>query len=172
MERTYLLQQKDGFPQALREGKLVKIPQDLRLLFRLPRTPEVEPLLQAGALDLSLYPQGRPVPGIIEAERFEGSYVCLLVSFPNFPPEMLLSRVGKVYIVFPEESGVLIPQRAVAFRNRGEGVFLVTGGDVRFRPVEGRPVDATRYLVTRGLQPGELIMENAQIAEEGRLRVW
>jgi hypothetical protein len=132
----------------------------------------VEPLLQAGALDLSLYPQGRPVPGIIEAERFEGSYVCLLVSFPNFPPEMLLSRVGKVYIVFPEESGVLIPQRAVAFRNRGEGVFLVTGGDVRFRPVEGRPVDATRYLVTRGLQPGELIMENAQIAEEGRLRVW
>ncbi len=85
---------------------------------------------------------------------------------------MLLSRVGEVYIFFPEQSGVLIPQRGVAFRNRREGVFLVTGGEVLFRPVEGKPVDAERYLVTKGLKPGELIMADAQIAEEGRLRIW
>jgi hypothetical protein len=172
MERTYLLQQKDGFPRARGEGKLVKIPQDLRLLFRLPRSPRVESLLRSGTLNLSFHREGRPVAGVIETERFEGSYVCLLVSFPNFPPEMLLSRVGEVYIFFPEQSGVLIPQRGVAFRNRREGVFLVTGGEVLFRPVEGKPVDAERYLVTKGLKPGELIMADAQIAEEGRLRIW
>ena len=172
MGRTYLLQRKDGFPRASPEGKLVKIPQDLRLLFRLPRTPEVERILQSGTLALSLYREGRPVEGVVQAERFEGSYVCLLLSFPNFPREALLSRVEKVYIFFPEESGVLIPQGAVAFRQRREGVFLITGGEVRFRPVEGKPVDASRYLVTKGLQPGDLVMENAQIAEEGRLRIW
>ncbi len=172
MERAYLLQKRNGFPKASREGKMVRIPQDLRLLFRLPRTPEVEKMLESDSLSLSLQRNERPVEGTVQAERFEGSYVCLLLSFPSFPREVLLSRVGKVYLFFPEETGVLIPQSAVDFRNRREGVYLVTGGSVTFRPVQGKPVDASRYLVVQGLQPGELVMENAQIAEEGRLRIW
>jgi len=112
------------------------------------------------------------VEGVVQAERNEGSYVCVMLSFPNFPREALLSRVEKVYLFFPEEPGVLIPQSAVDLRNRREGVYIVTGGTVYFREIRGKPVDASRYLVTQGLQPGELVMKNAQIAEEGRLRIW
>ncbi len=172
MERAYLLQRKVGFPKAPPGGRMVKIPQDLRLLFRLPRTPEVERMLRSEILSLALEREGRPVEGVVQAERNEGSYVCVMLSFPNFPREALLSRVEKVYLFFPEEPGVLIPQSAVDLRNRREGVYIVTGGTVYFREIRGKPVDASRYLVTRGLRPGELVMENAQIAEEGRLRIW
>ncbi len=153
-------------------GKLVYQPQDLRCIAYLPRTPAVEEEVRRGRVKVRLVSGDRPVMMDIRAHQSYGVREKVYGTLPVFPPGMLPGRRLAVILLGREQEGTAVPEGAVAFVGGRQVVFVVTGSELRFRDVHGTPLPGKRFLITEGLAVGELVLENAEGAREGRVKLW
>ena len=64
------------------------------------------------------------------------------------------------------------PESAVTLRDRKKMTFLVTGDRSVAVEVTGIPVSGKRFLVKKGLEPGDLVIASGADAAEGEVRIW
>ncbi len=153
-------------------GKLVYQPQDLRCIAYLPRTPAVEEEVRRGRVKVRLASGDRPVMMEIRAHQSYGVREKVYGTLPVFPPVILAGRRLAVILLGREQEGTAVPEEAVAFVGGRQVVYVVTGSELRLRDVHGTPLPGKRFLITEGLAVGELVLENAEGAREGRVKLW
>jgi hypothetical protein len=101
-----------------------------------------------------------------------GTLAKVLLKVPWFPPRVLMSRKYRLLVQTGETSGVAIPEAAVAVREGKRGVYVLKGAESVFTEVEGRVIDASKFLVISGLRLGDAVIAEAENAREGRVRLW
>jgi len=153
-------------------GKVIPLPQDLRLVGYADSHPDLLRDAEKGYLDIKTDPLELPWKSQVRVYRKYGHRVKFYLSLPFFPPQVLLSRKVSYYIYTGERFGASIPETALTLRQGRSGVFRLKGNMVSFYPVEGIPLPEGRIFVEKGLQPGDLILEKAHEAREGRIRFW
>ena len=94
------------------------------------------------------------------------------LSFPFFSSADVLSRKVSYLLHAEDVRGVLIPESAVTLRDRKKMAFLVTGERSIAVEVTGIPVSGKRFLVKKGLEPGDLVIASGADAAEGEVRIW
>jgi len=65
-----------------------------------------------------------------------------------------------------------VPNSAILRKDDRSGVYLVRGTRVVFVPVEGKPADNGKFIITKGISVGDAIVEDASTAREGRIQLW
>jgi len=153
-------------------GKFLPMPQDLRFVAYVTRTPAVDRDVRRNVLSVRTGKDVPPIVAVIRTAKHFGVRTKVYCSLPVFPLELLPRRNEQWILEGAAMTGVVIPQGAVTVRNMREGVFLVTGSSVRFQEVTGLPISERRFLVTEGLVPGALILLSAEGAREGRVKLW
>jgi hypothetical protein len=96
----------------------------------------------------------------------------LYLTLPWFQPEVVLSRKYTLIVEAGMTEGAMVPNSAVMKRKESLGVYMVRGSRVVFKPVEGKPADNGKFLVTKGISVGDAIVEDASTAREGRIQLW
>ena len=153
-------------------GKLVYQPQELRCIAYLPLTPAVAEEIRRGRVKVRLASGDRPVMMELRAHQTYGVREKIYGTLPVFPPGMLPGRRLAVILLGREQEGTAVPEEAVTFTGGRQVVFVVTGSELRLRDVQGIPLPGGRFLVTEGLAAGELVLEKAEGAREGRVKLW
>ncbi|MDI3279894.1 MAG: HlyD family efflux transporter periplasmic adaptor subunit [Bacillota bacterium] len=111
---------------------------------------------------------GRPLEAVVEyASAVWPQRVVFRVA--QEVPELARARQVKVRVVYSQYEGIVIPRRALAFRQGRAGVYLREAGRYRFVPVSVVGGDAERVAVT-GLPVGVrvLLAPPIQSKEKGR----
>jgi hypothetical protein len=101
-----------------------------------------------------------------------GTSAKVLLKIPWFPPQVLMSRKYRLLVQTGETLGVAIPETAVTVKEGKRGVYLLKGAESVFTEVDGRVIDASKFLVVSGLQLGDAVIAEAENAREGRVRLW
>lgn len=153
-------------------GKIVVLPQELRGVVYVPATPSLLRSLREGSLLVLPWEEGQPVKATVRIALEKGLRRKVLCALPLFPVSFVPQRVHSWIIQGSPKRGVRIPQSAVTIRSGRRGVFVVTGAEAVFREVEGTSVSREDFLVTQGLSPGEIVLEDAGRGREGRIKLW
>ena len=153
-------------------GKIVPQPQELRCIVYADVTPSLERDVGSGFVRVKTSLHGWAGRAPVRASRFLGSKVKLYVTLPFFTVENVLSREIRLFLETGERLGVAVPESAVLHRDGNLGVMQLEGNVVRFREIQGRPVEGHRFFVMKGLQPGNIVVTEAQKAKEGKIRLW
>lgn len=153
-------------------GKLIPQPQILRSVFYSPLTDFLTAEVQAGFVEFRLDPLGAPFRGQVRVMEIMGHVMKVYMDMPFFPLSCLRRREITLYIRTGEWRGAEVPESSVVIRQGKKGVFQVRGDRVFFREVKGVPMPENRFLVHSGLNPGNLVLLNGMVGEEGRIRIW
>ncbi len=153
-------------------GKLIHQPQTLRCIMYCPVTDQVRSEVDLGLMEFRLDPLGAPFTGNVRVAELMGHKMKIYMDLPFFPIEMASRRDVTLYVKGGEWSGAEVPESSVVIRHGKRGVFVIRGDRVFFREVTGIPMSGNRFLVQTGLKPGNLVLLNGMVAEEGRIRLW
>jgi hypothetical protein len=153
-------------------GKFLPMPQELRFVAYVTRTPAVDQDVRRNVLSVRMGKDVPPITAVVRTAKHFGVRTKVYCSLPVFPLELLPCRNAQWILEGAAMTGVVVPQEAVTVRNMREGVFLVTGSSVRFQEVMGLPISERRFLVTEGLVPGALVLLSAEKAREGPVKLW
>ncbi len=108
----------------------------------------------------------------VRAVKDLGPTLKIYVTLPFFSARDLVSRNVSFLLHAGEAKGVMIPESAVTVRERKKVVFLITGDRSVAVEVSGRPVSGKRFLVEKGLDPGDLVMIHGTRGFEGDVKIW
>lgn len=153
-------------------GKLIRQPQTLRCIMYCPITDRISCDVDCGHVEFRLDPLGAPFIGAVRVARTMGSKVKLYMDLPFFPLRTVFRRDMTLYVNGGEWRGAEIPESAVVIRQGKRGVFVVRGDRAFFREVTGIPMEGNKFLVQTGLNPGNLVLLNGMVGQEGRIRLW
>lgn len=153
-------------------GKLVPQPQDLRCIAYLDRTPAVERDVKLGFVEIRTESFGKSRRAAVRAFVNAGQKIKVYLTFPFFPPSVLSSRFFACSVMAGDRQGVLLPDTAVLLKDGQLGVLLVKGSVTKFTLVEGFPADEKNFFITKGLQPGSIVVLHADKIKEGVIRLW
>jgi len=153
-------------------GKIISLPQDLRLIGYADVHPALMRDMERGYLDIKTRSMELPWRSRVRVYRQYGHRVKVYLSLPFFPPRMTTSRTVSYSIYTGETFGASIPESALTVREGRSGVFRLKGDRAIFHPVEGVPIPGGRVFVENGLTPGDLILQKGNKAREGRVRFW
>ena len=153
-------------------GKLISQPQELRCVLYADVTPSLQKDIHTGFVRVKTEAHGWPGKAAVRASRFLGTKVKLYLTLPFFPVENVASREISLFIETGEHAGVAVPESSVRYRDGKLGVFQVEGNIVKFKEIEGLPVEGHRFFVQKGLQSGNIVVLDAERAKEGKIRLW
>jgi hypothetical protein len=155
-------------------GKLVRQPQTLRMVAYVYLTEEMKKDLSAKTVMVKMDPLDTPSQADVDVFDSEesGTSAKVLLKIPWFPPQVLMSRKYRLLVQTGETSGVAIPETAVTVREGKRGVYVIKGAESVFREIDGRVIDASKFLVVSGLQLGDAVIAEAEGAKEGSVRLW
>ncbi len=153
-------------------GNLLPQPQELRCVLYADLTPSLERDIRAGFVRVKTGERSWPVRASVRASRFLGAKVKLYLTLPFFPVETALSREIRLLLEAGERIGVAVPESSVFYREGKLGVLQVEGNMVKFKEIQGLPVEGGRFFVQSGLQPGNIVVLDADGAKEGKIRLW
>lgn len=153
-------------------GKLIPQPQELRCVVYADATPSLQKDIQAGFVRVKTEAHGWPGRATVRASRFLGSKVKLYLTLPFFSVENTFSREILLLLEAGERFGASVPESSVFYREGKLGVYKVEGNMVKFKEIEGLPVEGHRFFVQKGLQSGNIVVLDAEKAKEGKIRLW
>lgn len=165
-------QNGDPVQQGEPVGKLIPQPQTLRFIGLVPATENLKRQTDKNRIRLMMDEADTSSPAEISVSMKEGGNIKFLISLPWFTPAVLKNRRGALVIEKGNEDGAVIPASALTKRHGKNGVFLVRGTRVFFREVEGHPLKDGRFIVTKGINIGDALVEDAGSAKEGRIQIW
>jgi hypothetical protein len=155
-------------------GKLVRQPQTLRMMAYVYLTEGMKKDLSSKTIKVKMDPLDTPSQTEVDVWDPEesGTSAKVLLKVPWFPPQVLMSRKYRLLVQIGETSGVAVPEAAVTVREGKQGVYVLKGAESVFTEIEGRVIDASKFLVISGLQLGDAVIAEAEGAREGRVRLW
>jgi hypothetical protein len=153
-------------------GKLVPQPQDLRCIAYLDKTLSLERDMKRGFIDIKTEPYGKSFQAAIRASDNAGQKAKVYITLPFFPPEALTSRSFFCSVLAGDRHGVSLPESAVIVRDGKLGVFMLQGSMTEFTEVEGFPAGEGNFFITKGVDPGNVVVLYANNAKEGVIRLW
>lgn len=155
-------------------GKLVRQPQTLRMVAYVYLTDGMKKELSSKALKVKMDPLDTPSRADVDVCDLpeSGTSAKALLKVPWFPPWVLMSRKYRLLVQTGETSGVAVPEAAVTVREGKRGVYMLDGAESVFTEIEGRVIDASKFLVVSGLRLGDAVIADAESAKEGRVRLW
>lgn len=154
-------------------GKIVYQPQRLKCVAFADLTPELEKDLKDGRIRIKHDPLDLPREIRVRVYKMLGTHkVQIYLDLPFFPLDIIGSRRVSYTLYTGEKAGVIIPESCLVMKNGIEGVYRVKGNYSEFKRVEGMPLDAQNYFVSRGLKPGNLVILKGSKAREGRIKLW
>ena len=153
-------------------GKLISQHQELRCVLYADVTPALQKDIQTGFVRVKTEAHGWPGRAAVRASRFLGTKMKLYLTLPFFSLENVKSREIALFLETGEHVGVAVPESSVRYREGKLGVFQVEGNIVKFKEIEGLPVEGHRFFVQKGLQSGNIVVLNAERAKEGKIRLW
>jgi membrane fusion protein (multidrug efflux system) len=114
------------------------------------------------------------IPGYIDLVDFSvdetTGTVALRAEFPNPDRQLLTGEFVRARIFAGKmNSGIAVPQRAVSVSESGSSVFVIDGaGKAAVRPIETGSLVDGKWIVEKGLQPGDVvILSNLQKLRPG-----
>ena len=155
-------------------GKLVRQPQTLRLVAYVYLTEGMKKELSSKTIKVKMDPLDTPSQAEVDVCDLQesGTSAKVLLKMPWFPTQLLMSRKYRLLVQTGETSGIAIPEAAVTVREGKRGVYVLKGTESVFTEIEGRVIDASKFLVVSGLQLGDAVIAEAEGASEGRVRLW
>lgn len=156
--------------QAL--GKVIEQPQEIRFFGYVDMTGTVPKMLEERHLAVRRHKFDVNLFGDVRFYEVMGGKALVYMDLPWFTEDIITHRTIDLLVEAGRFDGIAVPESSVMRRGGSYGVFVVRGNVARFRPVEGRPIGAGRFLVTRGLAMGEPVIVDAQLAREGRVQLW
>ncbi len=153
-------------------GKLVPQPQELRCVLYTDITPSLERDITAGFVRVKTKRRGWASKAAVRASSFFSSKAKLYLTLPFFTVESALSRKIDLLLESGECLGVVLPESSVLYREGRLGVMQVEGNVVGFKEIKGLPVEGHRFFVQKGLQPGNIVVLDADGAKEGKIKLW
>jgi hypothetical protein len=153
-------------------GKLIPLPQDLRFVGYAKKSGGVADQLRKKRLRVMMDIDDSVSTAPISISNEFNNKIKFLMTMPWFNDEDILSRKYSLIIETSETEGAMIPQKSVGTKDGTQGVYLVRGSRVIFRPIEGAPVRNGKFLVTKGIFIGDTVVEDASNAKEGRIQLW
>jgi putative membrane fusion protein len=155
-------------------GKLVRQPQTLRMVAYVYLTEGMKKELSSKTVKVKM--DALDTPSQAEVDVFDteesGTSAKVLLKIPWFPPQVLMSRKYQLLVQTGETSGIAVPEAAVTVRGGKQGVYVLKGAESVFQEIEGRVIDASKFLVVSGLQLGDAVIADAEDAREGKVRLW
>jgi hypothetical protein len=153
-------------------GKLVPQPQDLRCIAYLDRTVSLERDLKRDFIDIRTEANGKSRRAAVRAFTVIGQKIKVYITLPFFPPSLLATRAFSCSVLTANRRGVSVPDSSVFLRDGKLGVFLVQGRTTEFAEIDGFPVDEYTFFVTRGVEPGSVVVRYADKVREGAVMLW
>ena len=153
-------------------GKLVRQPQELRMIGYVDLTEEMKTCLNANRVMVKMDEMDTSSRALVRVFETYGHKAKVYLNIPWFPPQMLMSRKYSLLAVTGETSGVTVPESAIGVKDGEQGAYVLRGSDSSFVEVKGRPIDGSRFLVTEGLKLGDAVIVDAYGAREGRVQIW
>ena len=153
-------------------GKFIPQPQSLRCVAYVEKSSLGWDPSERDHIDVKRSAADLPFRAEVLAVNDLGPIYKVYLTFPFFSSEEVLSRKVFYLLHAGDVRGVLIPESAVILRDRKKMVFLVTGERSVAIEVNGIPVSGRRFLVEKGLEPGDLVIASAAEADEGEVRIW
>jgi hypothetical protein len=155
-------------------GKLVRQPQTLRMVAYVYLTEGMKKELSSKTVQVKMDPSDTPSQADVDVcdPEESGTSAKVLLKIPWFPPRILMSRKYRLLVQTGETTGVAVPEAAVTSREGKRGVYVLKGAESIFQEVEGRVIDASKFLVISGLQLGDAVIADAEGAREGSVKLW
>jgi hypothetical protein len=153
-------------------GKLVGQPQGLRFIGYAVLTGEMRAILASNDLKVKMDALDTPSRAPVRVYEIMGVAAKIYIDVPWFPMSVLKSRKYCLLAETGEASGVAVPESAIGEKGGRRGVFVLRGAETRFTAVEGRAIGEGRFLATKGLKLGDVVIVNADGASEGRIKLW
>lgn len=153
-------------------GKFIPQPQSLRCVAYLERSALDWNPSKRGHIELKRSASDLPFRAEVRAVNDLGPTLKVYLTLPFFSAKEIVSRKVSYLLHVKDARGVLIPESAVTLRERKKVVFLVTGDRSVAVEVTGVPVSGRRFLVEKGLAPGDLVIASGSDAFEGEVMIW
>lgn len=165
---------KDGMVIGMGQpvGKLIEQPQELRFIGYADVVGNMSGQIKNETLKVKMDGVDTVSTAEIRVSMKTGRRTKLYLTLPWFQPEVVLSRKYTLIVEAGMTEGAMVPNSAVMKRKESMGVYMVRGSRVVFKPVEGKPADNGKFLVTKGISVGDAIVEDASTAREGRIQLW
>ncbi len=154
-------------------GKLIFLPQSPRAIFYLDLTDSLKAALDRGVISIRRDSRGPKWAANVRVfVKYSELRAKVCLDMPYFPIDMVRSREADFLVCSDEDSGLIVPESAVALRSGTYGVFELVGDRLVFRSVAGKPVGGGMFFISSGLRPGNPVVMNAENAEEKRVHLW
>jgi hypothetical protein len=153
-------------------GKLAPQPQDLRCIAYLDKTVSLMQDVKNGFIEIRLKPDDKTWRADVRAYWDTGQKVKVYLTLPFFPASTILTRAFACSVLTGNRRGVTVPESAVILRGGKTGVLMVLGSMTEFTEVEGFPTEGESFFITKGVQPGNLVVLHADKMKEGAVRLW
>jgi len=153
-------------------GKLIPHPQRLRAIAYAGYFPSLNNLARDRKANIKMRKDSFPINADIEAIGQSGSLVKMYLALPFFPLEYVYSREANLFLCMGEKMGVVVPESAVLMRDGKLWVYKVEGDEVFRQQIDGLPLGKGKFMVTKGLKPGEVVVKDISKAREGVIRLW
>jgi hypothetical protein len=155
-------------------GKLIRQPQTLQMVAYVYLTEGMKNELSSKTLKVKMDPLDTPSQADVDVFEPEesGTSAKVLLKVPWFPPRILMSRKYRLLVQTGETAGVAIPEAAVTVKDGKQGVYVIKGSESVFTEIEGRVIDASKFLVISGLGWGDAVIAEAEGVREGRVKLW
>ncbi|MDO4988467.1 MAG: HlyD family efflux transporter periplasmic adaptor subunit [Synergistes sp.] len=153
-------------------GKLIEQPQDLRFIGVVKLRGDMAEQIKRKKMRVLLDKDDTPSYADVRVSMENNGNHKIYLTLPWFPPDYINSRSCRLMLDAGRVQGALVPRSAVTKKKGDVGVYLVRGTRVIFAPVEGKDTDDGKFIVTKGVFPGDTIVERAAEAREGRIQLW
>ena len=171
-----MLKDGDKVKKGAPIGKIVRQPQQLRLVANVILTEGMKKELSSKTLKIKMDPLDPPSQAEVDVYDPEksGASARVLLKVPWFPTQVLTSRKYRLLVQTDEISGLSIPESAVTVKEEKQGVYVLKGAESVFtKIIEGRVIDASKFLViSADLKLGDAVIAEGEGAREGRVRLW
>ena len=153
-------------------GKLIEQPQELRFVGYVDSVGDMPEQIKNNTLRVKMDGVDTVSKADIRVAVKIGEKTKMYLSLPWFPLEMVKSRRNTLTIEAGRTEGAVVPITSVMQKDGKYSVYLVKGSRVVLKPIEGKPIEDGKFIVTSGVSVGDAIVETASAAREGRIQLW
>jgi len=153
-------------------GRFVPQPQDLRCIAYLDKTVSLMQDVEKGFIEIRRNQDDKTQRASVRAYVDAGQKIKVYLTLPFFPASIISTRGFTCSVLTGSRQGVAVPDSAVILRGGKTGVFKVLGGVTEFTAVDGFPTEGNNFFITRGIDPGNVVVLNADRVKEGAVRLW
>ncbi|MFP4481411.1 MAG: hypothetical protein ACLFN0_01295 [Thermovirgaceae bacterium] len=153
-------------------GKIVYQPQPLRAVIYVQTDSGLKAEIADHRIALKKKEEDLPFEVEVRAANSLGRMVKLYLTVPFFPKNRILSRKENFFLYLGEKKGVVVPESAVSTKEGRLWVYVVKGDSSLRREIKGVPLQEDRFLVTGGVEPGEMVLVDSDKGKGGVVRIW